>query len=342
MTDKKKNTDYKKTLKDLSQNYWAISTVVLAVLLIATLATGGISGSSISADDAGQKVLEFANGQGAQAELISSTDDGTFYEVLLSIDGQELPVYATKDGKSITTNLIPLEASNTPSTPSTPSPTPTPTNVPKSDKPIVEAFVMSHCPYGTQIEKGLLPVAELLGDKIDFNIKFVYYAMHPSSGEVEEQLDQYCIQEEQNDKYLDYLTCWLGKTGTRADNAACLDKVGINKAKLTTCTTAADAEFNVMANLDDQSSWLSGRFPKFDIHKTENEAYGVGGSPTLIINGAEAQAGRDSVSLLNAICGAFNTAPEECNTQLAAGQPTPGFGFGTTAASNNAAAGCGV
>ena len=337
MTDKKKNTDFKKIFKDLSQNYWTISTIVLAILLIVSLSTSG-TGNAISADDAGQKVLEFANGQGAGAELISSTEDGAFYEVLLSIEGQEVPVYATKDGKSITTNLIPLDA--TPNTP--PRQTPPPANIPKSDKPVVEAFVMSHCPYGTQIEKGLLPIAELLGDKIDFEIKFVYYAMHPSSGEVEEQLSEYCIQEEQPDKFLDYLTCWLGKTGRPIDATSCIDEVGINKAQLSSCITKTDREFNVMKNLNDKSSWLSGQFPKFDIHKAENEKYGVGGSPTLVINGAQAQAGRDSVSLLNAICGAFNTAPEECNTQLEAGQPTPGFGFGTTTAANNAAAGCGV
>ena len=37
---------------------------------------------------------------------------------------------------------------------------------PKKEKPEVELFVMSHCPFGTQIEKGMLPVARLLGDKI--------------------------------------------------------------------------------------------------------------------------------------------------------------------------------
>ena len=341
MTDKKKNVDYKKMVKTLSKNYWAISTIVLAVLLIGLLISGQASGPTISAQEAGQKLLSFANAQGADAGLVSSDDNGQFYEIVLSIQGQEVPLYVTKDGKSFTQQLVPLDAATAPSTPSTPS-TPTPTSVPKSDKPIVEAFVMSHCPYGTQIEKGILPVAELLGDKIDFQIKFVYYAMHPSSGEVEEQLDQYCIQEEQNDKYLDYLTCWLGKTGTRADNAACIDETGIDKTKLSACTTKTDAEFNVLANLNNQASWMSGRFPKFDIHKADNEKYGVGGSPTLIINGAEAQAGRDSVSLLNAICGAFNTAPEECSTQLASGQPTPGFGFSTTETANNAAAGCGA
>jgi len=295
----------------------------------------------MSATEVGQKVLSFANAQGADAGLVSINRNGQFYEVILSIDGQEIPVQVTKDGENLIPQLVPLTARATQDTPDRPT-TPTPTNIPKSDKPIVEAFIMSHCPYGTQIEKGLLPVAELLSDKIDFQIKFVYYAMHPTSGEVEEQLTEYCIQKEQNDKFLDYLTCWLGKTGTPADSTSCIDEIGINKAQLSSCTTRTDKEFNVIANLNDQSLWMNGRFPKFDIHKADNDKYQVGGSPTLIINGVTAQAGRDSVSLLNAICEAFNTAPEECNTQLEVGQPTPGFGFGTTATANNAAAGCGV
>lgn len=337
MANKKNN--FSKTLKDLSKNYWALSTIVLAIILIIVLATGG-SKPTMNAKEVGQKILSFASAQYPDAGLISINDNGQFYEVVLSINGQESPLYATKDGENIILpqGVIPLTARATQDT----ATQPTQTEIPKSDKPIVEAFVMSHCPSGTQIEKGLLPVAELLGNKIDFQIKFVYYAMHPSQGEVEEELKQYCIEEEQNDKFLGYLTCWLGKTGTPADGAACIDETGIDKTKLSTCTARTDAEFNVLANLNDQSTWLNGRFPKFDIHKAENDKYRVGGSPTLIINGVQSQAGRDSVSLLKAICDTFNTAPEECNTEFKTETPAPGFGWSTTTSANNAAAGCGA
>lgn len=337
MTSKKPTAKCKKILKNLSKNYWTISTVVLAVLLIATLIGGGTTGAAIGTETAGQKVLDFANNQGANAELISSTDDGALYEVVLSIDGQEVPVYVTKDGNNLVPSLIPLNAEPaTPSTatPSTPAPTPT---VTKSDKPVVEAFIMSHCPYGTQIEKGLIPVMNLLGDKADIEIKFVYYAMHPSQGEVEEQLNQYCIQKDQNPLFLDYLTCFL----EAGDGTSCISSTGVDTTKLATCVATTDAEFDVIANLEDQSSWMSGRFPQFNIHKAENDKYQVGGSPTLIINGAQAQAGRDSQSLLNAICAAFNEAPEECNTDLSTlGNPAPGFGFETQGGAT--AAGCSV
>lgn len=341
---KKKSKGTNKFVKTLSGNYWAIATTVLAIILVATLLTGSTTGAIVSPETAGQNVLDFASKQGAEATLISTQDDGSLYEVVLSIKGedgslQEVPVYVTKDGKTLVPQPISLEETEeTPSTPNNPSTsTPAPTSIPKNDKPVVEAFVMSHCPYGTQIEKGLLPVVEILKDKIDFEFKFVYYAMHPAAGEVEEQLNQYCIQKDQNDLFNDYLTCFL----TAGDGQECIDSTGIDKDALTTCTEATDAEFNVIANLEDQSSWLSGKFPKFDIHKADNEKYEVGGSPTLIINGVKAQAGRDSVSLLAAICDAFETAPEECNTVFEAVSPSPGFGWSTTETANNAAA-CGA
>jgi hypothetical protein len=315
MTEEKKS-NCKNILKDLSKNYWAVSTIILAILLILTLAINP-SDATITANAAGQKVVEFANSQGAEAELVSVKEEGALYAVTLSINDQEVPVYVTKDGENLVPSLVPLEIQETAA-----SEVPTP-EVPKSDKPIVEAFVMSHCPYGTQIEKGLIPVMELLGDKIDAEIKFVYYAMHPTSGEVEEQLNQYCIQKDQNDKFLDYLKCFLEE----GDGEGCIISTGINKAKLKTCTDATDKEFNVMENLEDESSWISERFPQFNIHKIENDKYEIGGSPSLVINGEKVSTGRDASSLLDAICAGFNVAPEECSTELSSASPSPGFGY---------------
>jgi hypothetical protein len=44
---------------------------------------------------------------------------------------------------------------------------------PKSDKPLVELFVMSFCPYGVQAEEVMKPVADLLGDKADIRVRFI-------------------------------------------------------------------------------------------------------------------------------------------------------------------------
>jgi hypothetical protein len=330
MTEEK--NEVQKIIKRYSRNYWALSTAILAILLVVTLLTTGEISSTISATEVGQKVLSFAKNQGTDAALVSVSDNGQFYKVILSIDGQEVPLQATKDGKNLITQLIPLETqTNSPSTS---------TKIPKNDKPKIEVFVMSYCPYGTQIEKGILPVVDLLGDKIDFELKFVYYAMHPTQGEVEENTRQYCIQKEQNDKFTDYLSCFLQE----GDSESCITEVDVDQNMLDNCYTTADAEFDITTNLDDQSSWLSGRFPKYNVNLADNEAYGVGGSPTLVINGAtivsneqycgkatncvvDSTVGRSPASLLSGICSSFNEAPEECNTELSKEQPSPGFGY---------------
>ena len=78
------------------------------------------------------------------------------------------------------------------------------------------------------------------------------------------------------------------------------------------------------------------------IHDADNRKYGVGGSPTLVINGQKVQSGRDAQSILNAVCGAFTDNPEECSTDMTSfGTPAPGFGFGTQGGSATSA-GCGA
>ncbi len=206
----------------------------------------------------------------------------------------------------------------------------------KSDKPVVELFVMSHCPFGTQAEKGIIPVAELLDDKIDFDIKYVYYAMHDKI-EVDEQLKQYCIQEEQNDKFFDYLKCFLDGGDEKADE--CLADAKVDQDKLAACIEESDVEFGITEKYNDKASWLSGRFPLFEIHKDLNEKYGVRGSPTLVVNGQQVQSARSPAAYLATICGAFNKAPKECNENLDATNPSPGFGYNVAAPT--AGGGCG-
>lgn len=286
----------------LRSNPWVVSTFVLGflVLLLIIASLFNVTGKTISSEKAGQKIVDFAAAQGMTATVVNVTSEGSFYKVVLTIQGSDIPVYITKDGKYFTSSLVPLAASTTNSNSSNPN-TNTPTqNIPKSAKPTVELFVMSYCPYGTQAEKGILPVTKLLGDKIDFNVRFVYYSMHefsqgtPYEPEMEENLRQYCIQKEQKPKFNDYLTCFL----QAGDNATCLTQAKIDKTKLNACTVAADKQFGVTASKNDKSTWLSGTYPLFNVDKDLNTLYNVGGSPTLVINGVQANSARDPASYL--------------------------------------------
>jgi len=299
MVDKK--SELSKTLKDLSKNYWAISTIILAIVLIIVLVTGGQSGPTMNAKEVGQKVLDFATSQYPNAGLVSVNDNGQFYEVVLSIEGQEVPVQATKDGQNLIPQLIPLTARATQDTT-----TPTQTKIPKSDKPVVDLYIWSYCPYGVQAQGPLSQVESILGNYADFNT-ILYYDGH---GEFETQQNkiQTCIQKLDKTKYWNYAakfveTIYPKCSATRDitcnldESTKLMNSIGIDSAKILECVNT-------------QGTTL--------IQSDSNQAKtnGVTGSPTLIINGVKANVARTAESFKTAICSAFNDAPEECSEIL--------------------------
>ena len=334
-----KNKAYKITTWILA----GLSILLLAGLILALTVGHKASPGSANAESMAKvqaSVESYIKGiSDSSATVDSIVDEKNLYHVKLTVAGRQYDSYVTKDGKILFPQGIDITAPVVPPTGDQAAPA---TNVPKTDKPVVELFVMAYCPYGTQAEKGMLPAVRALGNSVDFKIRFVYYAMHGEK-EVKENLNQYCIQKNEPDKYLKYLACFLNdSTGQGSDSvvAACIAQTGIDKTKLESCKTSTDTEFSVTKNFNDEASWLSGRFPKFDIDAALNTKYGVGGSPTLVINGVQSNAGRDSESYLKAICASFNNAPAECNTALSATQPGPGFGYDSVGSAQ--AAGCGV
>jgi len=297
-----KKFDISKIKKKVRENPWIIATVVLGVIvlvLLIVMLSGGITGNVISENKAGEKVVDYVNteilqGRG-RVSLDSVSEMSGLYEVIVDFQGKKIPVYVTKDGEY----FIESPALMTGGVIQQPQ---QPADVPKSDKPKAELFVMTHCPYGTQAEKGIIPVLELLKNKIDGGIKFVHYFMH--APEETETPIQVCIREEQSDKFLDYLICFLEE----GNSDKCLAESKIDKSKLAVCVqTKADSYYTADSEL--------------------SKEYGVGGSPTLVINGQIVSSGRDSASYLSVICSAFNDAPEECNEELSSSNPSPGFGY---------------
>lgn len=317
-------THHKKRIKKIA--LWQWLSVILGVLLVASVLTGGFGGTTaakkISAKAAGEKAIEYINTNlmepGTSATLESVSEKNGLYNIKIDIAGRGYDSYVTFDGNLLFPNSFELNLESA-------SPEVTGSAVAdtlKSDKPKVDLFVMSHCPYGTQTEKGILPVVELLGDKIDFNLRFVYYAMHGKT-ELDEQTLQNCIQEEQNDKFISYLSCFLKEGNTEE----CLTEIKIDKNKLDKCIETTDKEFRITEQFSDQSTWLNGRYPLFDIDKELNQKYSVRGSPALVINDVQVSSNRDPASLLSTICSSFNKEPSECEKTLSSTTPSPGFGY---------------
>ncbi|OGF25237.1 hypothetical protein A2331_06015 [Candidatus Falkowbacteria bacterium RIFOXYB2_FULL_34_18] len=281
---------------------------------------------------------------GKEVSIKEATEDGGMYKIIVNIPGgqdgagQEIESYLSKDGKKFFPSVMDIEeiAKKTKENQQqqTATQAQTAATVAKAQKPKVELFVMSHCPYGTQIEKGIIPAIEKLGDNVDFVLEFCDYAMHGKK-ELDEQLVQHCIQKNEKDKLFTYLKCFL----EAGDGEGCLTTAKINKTKLNSCVTATDKEFKVTELFNDKSTWSGGQFPQFNVYKEAANRYGVQGSPGLVINGVKVQSGRDSASLLKVICSGFENAPKECEDVLSSASPSPGFGFNTTDAAANG--GCG-
>lgn len=299
--------------------------------------TASKPGKTISAEEAKVKAEDFVNKYlmqaGSKATIKDITSEYGLYKLSIDITSDVVESYITKDGKLFfpqALNIEEIEASqNKAAAGDTEASAPSATVTKKSDKPVVELFVMSYCPYGTQIEKGILPVVKALGDKINFELKFCNYSMHGEK-ELKENLTQYCIQKEEPKKLDAYLTCFLDSS----DSASCLSKAGIDTKDIDGCVSETDKEFKVTENFNSKTDY-QGSYPSFNVNKEDNTKYNVGGSPTLIINGEDIQSNRDSASLLATICSAFNNQPEECKTALSSTAPSAGFGSGTASGSTS-------
>ena len=303
--------------------------IIISIFIVGLVIGGGgfylfQNQKLLSPQSAGDKAIAFINEaikeQGATASLISVAEENGVYKIHLKIGEKEYDSYVTKDGRLLFSSAYDLtnQTENNSQTQNSSQ------SVSKRDVPDVKLFVMSYCPYGLQAEKMFLPVYNLFKDKADMGIYFVSYIMHGKK-EIDENLRQYCIENGQEDKYDEYLSCFV-----KEDNSEkCLTEAAINKTSLQSCVAATDQEYNISAQYEDQSTWLNGQYPKFDINSDLNQKYGVQGSPTLVINDQIVDLdSRSPESLKTSLCQAFNSSPAECSQTLSSEAYSAGFGSG--------------
>jgi hypothetical protein len=323
MADEKvKDGFFASSVHRLRANPWIITTFFLVIALFVVLvlripasSNGGLSGNVVSQEVATSNLLTFIKAQaGEDAKLVSVAKDNNFYDITVNFQGQDVPVLVTLDGQFLVAQAIPLNATK-PSANATQQQA-APANVTKSDKPKVQAFIFSYCPYGLQFEKALIPAYDLLKTTADIDIVAIG-AMH---GEFEhvESLRQLCIEKNYGrDKLFSYLKAFdensdIGScSGTDSCVNPLIEKIyttlGIDKAKIATCMEKdAPALYDAQGNL--------------------SQSLGVSGSPTFVINGAQVQVSRTPEAIKTAICDAYTTAPSVCNQTLSSSAMTPGFG----------------
>jgi hypothetical protein len=331
-----KNIFKKENINSLSLGIIGAGVILALVLII--MSQGGFSKEgdiALSPQKAGEKAVQFINEnllvEGVTASLVDAIDENGVYKIKLEVEEEEFEFYVSQDGELLFMQGINLNEEE--------EETQSEGAIVKSDRPDVRLFVMSYCPYGLQSQKTMLPVYDLLGEKADIGVYFVDYIMHGKE-EIDENLVQYCIQKEQGEKYVDYLSCFTES----GESDSCLAQAGINNDNLSACISATDEEYEITKKYNDQSTWLNGSYPVFDIHSYLNDQLGVSGSPTLVINGTVILTSqpqpenappsyvvvpdfsRTPEGYKNVICKAFNNPPEECNEVLSEETPAPSFG----------------
>lgn len=298
---------------------------IIIGLVIAGYAYG--AAASITQQQASEKTLAYINtalhGR-AVAKIVSINESSGLYSMDIDVGGTRYNSFMTRDGKMLFPSGINLDGreNTVPAENGAAS-------VPKSDKPKVELFVMSFCPYGVQAEGFMNPVADLLGSKIDLKVRFIAQAgsdinsvqsLH-GAAEAREDLRQLCIMKNYPDKYWKYISSFNGNCYPIYRNDTALDScwknsassAGIDSAKIDSCV---NTDSLALIKADEQAAG----------------AYGVSGSPSLVINGATYNGARTSEGFKNAICSAFNNPPTECGqsagtaSQAASAAPSGGCG----------------
>jgi hypothetical protein len=334
----------------LDQNFILTAVAVLVIAVGGYLAFGGDSfakifdfkiGKTLSNEDVAKKSIEYLNnvvlkGQSTASYTAISEESG-LVKIKLKVGENEFDSYATKDGKLLfpqAFNLDENDTTNQPAGNTEATPKKTAADIQKVDKPVLDAFVVSKCPYGLQMQRVLADVVKN-APALASNIKVRYMgsvvngkitAMH-GDAEAQENLRQICIRDEQNSKYWSYVSCHIKK----GDVDGCLKSTGVSTSQLNSCMT-------------DASKGLAYAQKDFDL----NTKYGVTGSPTLVLQDGQISefdfGGRNSEALKSIICAAFNTQPSACslklNTASAASSFSETYASAAGSASANTQAGC--
>jgi hypothetical protein len=99
----------------LMKNPWMVASVVLGLIVIVFLVNSffGITGGAVLGDNVvGEKVVDYLNTQtGGGIELVSVLEFSGLYEIVVSYQGQEISVYATKDGENLIQGVTPIISS---------------------------------------------------------------------------------------------------------------------------------------------------------------------------------------------------------------------------------------
>lgn len=303
---------------------WLIGAGLLVICLIAGIVYMTGAGNP---PEAVQKAMNYINSNlmesGNNATLVNVTEESGMYRVgiVLSKTQKTGTVFVTKDGKYIfssyyDTTSQPAAAAKKDSPEMTTTPTKNVTDIKKQDTPELQAFVASYCPFGVQMQGVLLDIVSQV-PALKKNIKVKYLgeitngtvqSMHGPK-ESEENIRQICIREEQNDKYWDYISCFISS----ASADVCVKSSGVTNDTLSSC-------------ISDTSRGMHYAEKDFALAST----FDIHGSPELVLNNETIDefdyGGRTPEVIKSMVCGGFTSKPADCSIIVNATQRLAGSG----------------
>ena len=172
----------------------------------------------------------------------------------------------------------------------------------------VEFYVMSKCPFGTQVEEGIKPVLDEIGDRVDFQLDFIatenspgqFDALH-GEPEVKGNIVQLCAIKHHPEarKYMGFIACQnKNMRGIPEGWEACAGEAGLDVAKIKSCADGADGKSLLSASAK------------------RAQARQASGSPTIFIANEAYQGGRAKNDFMRAICGKMAAPKAEACTKI--------------------------
>lgn len=318
---------------------WIVSTVILAIALVAFVAGSGITGNFLAGSQAtatGDRAIAYINenllSNGMTAKMINITESNGLWLMAFTVAGNNYTAYISKDGQLLLPQAIPIEQKKTSSLSF---------DAPDAEKPLTELFVMSFCPYGIEAEKAMQPVVNLLGSAATIEPHFIIQVLDKTNAERMLKGTGYTLAE----KFLSlgdkYLLSLHGPNEAAEDvrQAVILKNYGqqtfwkyvsyvnanCSLSDINTCwkSAASAAGLSVSAI---ESKMATDGLAAMIADQALADKYKVSGSPTTIINGAHYSGGRTPESFKNAVCSGFETAPESCSQTLNDTQTSPSGG----------------
>jgi hypothetical protein len=307
----KKETIKEKIMKNKTNS------IIIAILLILILAGAGYKyckkhqmvSQTVKQEALKSKVLDYIKNNlvqaGTDVKIASLEDQGTVYKITLNVGNQTIPAYVSKDGKQFFPEAMDMDAKAEQDSKANQA---AQKDIPKSDKPKADLYVMAFCPYGNKAEDTIKSVYQLLKNKVDFNFHYIVsvsgstvQSLHGPTEVTEDEREACVLSQYGKDKWMNfvaYVNEKCGSDGTCWEAGA--KSLNINATSINSCVSSKGVE---MMKANEKAS------------KDANAS----GSPTLIINGVSSNAVYqygNSEGYKQAICGAFNSAPSECNTAL--------------------------